>query len=49
MFIKEYSSTPYLRIPQVKNGRLDIRYRSNLQKNEAEEFKMLTDYFPLVF
>ena len=47
--IKEYGSTPYLRISQVSNGRLYIRYRNNLQKNRAEEFKKLTDYFRLVF
>ena len=34
---------------QVQNGRLYIRYRSNSQKNEAEEWKKLTDYIILLF
>ena len=28
---------------------LYIRYRSSSQKNEAEEFEKLTDYFPELF
>ena len=35
--IKKYGSTSYLGMAQVQNGRLYIRYRSNSQKNEAEE------------
>ena len=33
---------------QVLNGRLYVRYRSSSQRNEAEELKKLTDYFPLL-
>ena len=38
-----------LRMGQVKNGHLYIRCRGSSQKNEAEELKKLTDYFPLLF
>ena len=47
--IKKYGSTSYLRIAQVLNGRLYIRYRNNFQKNKAEGIKKLTDNFPLFF
>ena len=41
VYIKKYGSTSYLRIRQVENGRLYIRYRNNSRKNEAEELKNL--------
>ena len=34
---------------QVQNGHLYIKYRSSSIKNEANEFKKLTDYVPLLF
>ena len=43
--IKKYGSIFYLRIGQVKNGPLYIRYRNNSPKYKAEELKKLTDYF----
>ena len=47
--IHVYSSTSKLRMGQVQNNRLYIRNRSSSKKNEAEERKKLTDYFPLLF
>ena len=45
--IKKYHSTSLLRMRQVQNSRLYIRYRRSSQKNEPEKLKNLTDYFPL--
>ena len=48
MCIKKYSSTSYLRMGQVWNGCLYIKYRSSSQENKAEECEKLTDYNSLL-
>ena len=43
---QEYSSTSWLGMEQVQNGRLYIRYRSSSQRNEAEEPKNVYGLYP---
>ena len=47
--IKNDGSTSYLKLGLVQNGHFYIRYKTNSQKNEAEELKKLTDYLPFLF
>ena len=49
LYIKKCSNAFHLGMGQIQNSHLYIRYRSSSKKNEAEELKKLTDYFPLLF